>query len=104
LLILAHLSVRNEHASQIGYWDENFVGWGEEDIDFSFRLYRSGLTPIHLISDKAASFHLEHHIDHETNTFTLKRNGRYLLGKFPELAEYRKEAYARHDVNIDDLS
>lgn len=98
-----NLSVRNEHASQIGYWDENFVGWGEEDIDFSFRLYRLGLTPIHLVSDHTVSYHLEHHIDHETNTLTLKKNGGYLMRKFPELAEYRKEAYARHDVNIDDL-
>lgn len=99
----SNLSVRNEHVSQIGYWDENFVGWGEEDIDFSFRLYRLGLTPIHLVSDNAVSYHLEHHIDHETNTLTLKKNGSYLMSKFPELAEYRREAYARYDVNIDDL-
>ena len=98
-----NLSVRKEHVSQIGYWDENFVGWGEEDIDFSFRLYRLGLTPIHLVSGNAASYHLEHHIDHETNTLTLKKNGSYLMSKFPELAEYRREAYSRYDVNIDDL-
>ncbi len=99
-----NLSVRKKHVVQIGYWDEHFVGWGEEDIDFSFRLYRLGLTPIQLVSDNAASYHLEHHIDHETNTNTLRQNGRYLMSKFPELAQYRKEAYARHDVNIYDLS
>ena len=98
-----NLSVRKEHVSQIGYWDENFVGWGEEDIDFSFRLYRLGLTPIHLASGNAASYHLEHHVDHETNALTLKKNGSYLMSKFPELAEYRREAYSRYDVNIDDL-
>ncbi len=99
----SNLSVRNEHVSQIGYWDENFVGWGEEDIDFSFRLYRLGLTPIHLVSGNAVSYHLEHHIDHETNTLTLKKNGSYLMSKFPELVEYRREAYARYGVNIDDF-
>jgi GT2 family glycosyltransferase len=99
----SNLSVRNEHVSQIGYWDENFVGWGEEDIDFSFRLYRLGLTPIHLVSGDAASYHLEHPVDHETNTLTLKKNGSYLMSKFPELAEYRREAYAQYNVNIDDL-
>jgi GT2 family glycosyltransferase len=99
-----NLSVRKKHVVQIGLWDEHFVGWGEEDIDFSFRLYRLGLTPIQLVSDNAASYHLDHHIDHKTNTFTLKQNGRYLMRKFPELAENRKEAYARYDVNIDDLS
>ena len=98
-----NLSVRRKHVSQIGYWDESFAGWGEEDIDFSFRLYRLGLTPLHLFSGDAASYHLEHPVDHETNAFTLKRNGSYLMRKFPELAEFRREAYARHDLNIEDL-
>jgi glycosyltransferase involved in cell wall biosynthesis len=47
-----NLSVRNEHASRIGYLDENFLGWGEEDMDFSFRLYQLGLTPLLLASDR----------------------------------------------------
>ncbi len=98
-----NLSVRNEYVSQIGYWDENFVGWGEEDIDFSFRLYGLGLTPIHLVSGNAASYHLEHHVNHEGNILTLKKNGSYLISKFPELAEYRREAYARYGINIDDF-
>ena len=98
-----NLSVRNDHASQIGYWDENFVGWGEEDMDFSFRLYQFGLTPLLLVSDNAAAYHLEHHVDCQTNTLTLKENGRYLISKFPEIAEYRKEAYALHGVNMEDF-
>jgi GT2 family glycosyltransferase len=98
-----NLSVRNEDVSLIGYWDENFVGWGEEDMDFSFRLHKSGLTPILLISDNAVSYHLEHHIDHKMNASTLKANGRYLLSKFPEVAENRRDAYARYGVSIEDL-
>lgn len=97
-----NLSVRNEHVSQVGYWDENFVGWGEEDIDFSFRLYQLGLSPILLMGDNAVSYHLEHPIDYETNTLTLKENARYLMSKFPQLAEYRKEAYALYNINIED--
>jgi GT2 family glycosyltransferase len=98
-----NLSVRNEYVSQIGYWDENFVGWGEEDMDFSFRLHKSGLTPILLISDNAVSYHLEHHIDHKMNASTLRANARYLLSKFPEVAENRRDAYARYGVSIEDF-
>jgi glycosyltransferase involved in cell wall biosynthesis len=97
-----NLSIRNEHVSQIGYWDENFVGWGEEDIDFSFRLYQLGLSPILLIGDNAVSYHLEHHIDCGTNTLTLRENAKYLMSKFPQTAEYRKEAYALYNINIED--
>ncbi len=98
-----NLSVRKEHASQIGYWDENFVGWGEEDIDFSFRLHQLGLTPILLMKNGAVCYHLEHSIDHPTNTLTLKENAKYLMRKFPEIAEYRKEAYARYNINVEDF-
>ena len=98
-----NLSVRKNHALEIGCWDENFVGWGEEDIDFSFRLSQLGLTPILLTSDNANSYHLEHKIDYETNAFTLRENARYLLSKFPQIAEYRRDAYARFDINVEDL-
>jgi len=98
-----NLSVRRTHALEIGCWDENFVGWGEEDIDFSFRLSQLGLTPILLTSDNANSYHLEHKIDYETNAFTLRENARYLLSKFPQIAEYRRDAYARFDINVEDL-
>lgn len=97
-----NLSVRSEHASQIGYWDEKFFGWGEEDIDFSYRLYQLGLTPILLTGDNAAAYHLDHHIDRERNATTLKANAKYLLSKFPEVAEYRREAYALHNIIIEE--
>lgn len=99
----SNLSVRNEDVSQIGYWDENFLGWGEEDMDFSFRLYKSGLTPIFLTSDNAASYHLEHHVDHKANALTLRANARYLVNKFPEVAERRKDAYALYGISIEDF-
>ena len=98
-----NLSVRRTHALEIGCWDENFVGWGEEDIDFSFRLSQLGLTPILLTSHNANAYHLDHPIDHETNAFTLRENARYLLSKFPQIAEYRRDAYARFDINVEDL-
>lgn len=94
-----NLSVRREHVAAIGYWDENFVGWGEEDMDFSFRLYRLGLKPTILISE-AAAYHLEHPIDHATNLSTLMRNAKYLLNKFPAIAPYREEAYKRYHLKI----
>ena len=99
-----NLSVKSAHVSQIGYWDEHFLGWGEEDIDFSFRLYQLGLTPILLNSKNAVSYHLDHRIDQETNRCTLRENGRYLISKFPEIKAHRKQAYALYGINIEELS
>jgi glycosyltransferase involved in cell wall biosynthesis len=99
-----NLSVRSEYVAKIGYWDEGFLGWGEEDIDFSLRLHRLGLTPLVLETDDAAAYHLDHQVDHETNTMTLRENGKYLIGKFPGVEGYRDEAYAQYGINIEDLS
>jgi glycosyltransferase involved in cell wall biosynthesis len=95
-----NLSVRRDCVVRIGLWDENFLGWGEEDMDFSFRLCRYGLKPISLLSRAAAAYHLEHEINHEVNTLTLRRNAGYLLDKFPEVAPYRREAYAKYKVSV----
>ena len=84
-------------------WDENFFGWGEEDIDFSYRLYQHGLVPIFLASRNAACYHLDHPVDHEKNTSTLCANARYLLKKFPEIVEHRRQAYRLFNIDIDAL-
>jgi glycosyltransferase involved in cell wall biosynthesis len=99
-----NLSVRGAYVAQIGYWDEEFLGWGEEDLDFSFRLWRLGLTPLILETDDAASYHLDHQVDHETNRMTLADNGRYLVGKFPGIAQHRKEAYGQYGIDLEEFS
>ena len=98
-----NLSVRRRYAIEIGYWDQNFLGWGEEDIDFSFRLFRLGLTPILLTSVNANCYHLDHYVDRPANELTLRRNATYLIKKWPEIAEDRRAAYAQYQINVDDL-
>jgi GT2 family glycosyltransferase len=98
-----NLSVRRNYAADIGLWDENFFGWGEEDIDFSYRLYKHGLMPIFLGSRNAACYHLDHPVDHEKNRSTLCANARYLLKKFPEIAEHRRQAYRLFNIDLDTL-
>jgi len=98
-----NLSVRRSEAFDVGLWDENFLGWGEEDIDFSYRLYRHGLVPILLASRNAACFHLDHVVNHEANISTLRANARYLLRKFPQVAEQRRDAYRLFGIDIDAL-
>jgi GT2 family glycosyltransferase len=98
-----NLSVRRTYADEIGLWDENFFGWGEEDIDFSYRLYQHGLVPILLVSPNAACYHLDHPVDHEKNRATLCANARYLLKKFPDIVEHRRRAYRLFEIDIDTL-
>lgn len=98
-----NLSLRVEHVADVGYWDEAFLGWGEEDIEFSFRLHQSGLGPIYLVSGGAVAHHLEHPVDRGKNALTLRANARHLLNKFPQIVEHRRQAYACFGIDIDEL-
>jgi GT2 family glycosyltransferase len=97
-----NLSVRVVHVARIGGWDERFFGWGEEDIDFSYRLHRSGLAPI-FVAD-AHAYHLDHPVDDASNASSLVANARYLVNKFPAVVEHRRSAYALYGIDVDGLT
>ena len=69
-------------ALEIGGFDEDFVGWGEEDLEFAYRLYQQGVefTPIR----SAWGVHYPHPInDLEERQAQLQQNRRRLIGKHP---------------------
>jgi len=69
--------------------------WGEEDIDFSFRAISTrSYTDTASLAAMRLRYHLEHPVDHETNTLPLRQTVA-TYEQIPELAEYRREAYAR---------
>jgi GT2 family glycosyltransferase len=86
------LSVERRYVEQIGGWDEAYQGWGEEDMDFAFRLYRAGLAFVFPESQRLYAVHLDHHVA-EDWTESLERNARRFVGKFQEVYEVRLPAY-----------
>ena len=98
-----NLSVCKEDIVNIGGWDERYVGWGEEDMDFSYRLFRSGLLPLRASSEAASAYHLDHHIDRVNNRRTLEKNAILLLAKYPQVTIRRRRAYERYDLKVQDL-
>jgi glycosyltransferase involved in cell wall biosynthesis len=63
------------------YFDETFQGWGVDDLEWSYRISRSG-TPIILREDVRA-IHLPHARDPESNRDTETKNYRRFLQKWP---------------------
>ncbi|MEC0244267.1 glycosyltransferase [Paenibacillus chitinolyticus] len=69
------MSVSASRVREVGGYDENFRGWGSEDIDFAYRLYRTGCS---FRSERHAFvLHLPHPIvrseDRMENDFRNKR-------------------------------
>jgi glycosyltransferase involved in cell wall biosynthesis len=52
------LSVPRSRALEVGGFDETFQGWGAEDIDFSYRLWRAGAA--FAVSRDALCLHIPH--------------------------------------------
>lgn len=98
-----NLSVRKSNIASMGYWDENFTGWGEEDMDFSYRLFRNGSRIIISENGPLYSYHLDHDIDYEKNLKSLLSNSIYFVNKFPEMLKLRKDVYIHYNI-YDDIS
>lgn len=76
--------------NELGVWDVNFEGWGEEDIDYTFRAYKKGYSMIMPSIPNYLTMHLSHEIG---NSDSLLTNAEYLLSKYPELREERTGFY-----------
>jgi len=81
------------------YFDESFHGWGVDDLEWSYRICRTG-TPIILCKDISA-IHLPHIRDQSANSDSEKQNYLRFIKKWPYIDV--ELAYAFGDVKANDL-
>jgi glycosyltransferase involved in cell wall biosynthesis len=86
------LSVERRYVEEIGGWDEGYHGWGEEDMDFAYRLHQADLAFLFPEDRRLYAVHLDHEVDDDW-TESLDRNARRFVDKFPEVYEVRLPAY-----------
>ncbi len=82
-----NLAVPKKYLDELGGFDENFKGWGVEDIELGYRLYMAGAKII--ISNRIETFHQKH--DKSGNLRISKekypevdRNTEYFIKKHPD--------------------
>ncbi|MGW7621679.1 glycosyltransferase [Streptomyces antimycoticus] len=68
---------------RVGGFDEDFTGWGGEDIELGFRLHNHGLPMT--ISRESWGIEAPHERTHEANVSTLLRNCDLFIRKHPSL-------------------
>lgn len=74
-------SVRTDDFRQVGGFEENFHGWGGEDMELGYRLQRIGLT--FALVPEAWAVVAPHERDHPANGDTFTENMRMLLRRTP---------------------
>jgi len=89
-------SIRRKAVEDIGLFDENYISWGCEDLDFGYRLYKNGYR--FRRTDSVISVHQEHPVSQYQST---KENIYYFTKKY-NTVDLMLFYYGRFD-SLDDL-
>ena len=84
--VTSNVSVGKHHLLEVGLFDENFTGWGGEDYELGYRLYKHGLR--YKLSREAISYHQHHSRKIVQSRESELRNYRYFCEKHPDIAIY----------------
>ncbi|MDW5328903.1 glycosyltransferase family 2 protein [Plantactinospora sp. KLBMP9567] len=77
-------------------FDENFHGWGFEDVEWGYRVWRSG-TPI-IMREDVYGVHQPHFRSGRLGDDEYRANGRYFLAKWPNLEVELLRAFGPADA------
>lgn len=84
--VTSNVSVGKNHLVEVGLFDENFIGWGMEDYELGYRLYKQGLK--YRLCREAISYHQHHSRNFAQSRESELRNYQYFCKKHPDLAIY----------------
>lgn len=96
------ISVERRLVEDISGWDEGYTGWGEEDMDFAYRLYRAGAAFVFPPAEMLYAVHLDHPVRPD-RLASLRANARRFVARFPEVYDVRLPAYEACGLHGDDF-
>lgn len=67
-LVTGNLSVRKSHMFEVGLFDEKFTGWGWEDVELGYRLFKKNIP---FIKDNRI---INYHIEHRSNRGSIRED------------------------------
>lgn len=99
LLTTANFSVSKHQCVEIGGFDEGFKGWGLEDFEFGYRLYKQKLN---FVLDKAAFVYRLIHWDNvkEDRVVSKVKNYTHFCQKHPDVEVYLHWRLSTSQVDI----
>lgn len=80
--ITANMSIKKSALINVGKFDNEFKGWGVEDVELGYRLYQRGYTFFYY--DNIISYHIEHHRNSSEMNKDLLENMRKFYKKYED--------------------
>ena len=99
----AQCSFNRGDFEKVGRWDEKYSGWGVEDNDIGYRIYRTGIGILY--ASDTPCFHIDHPMTREEyaqKCRTALRNLKYMCKKYPEIQ--REERVTQRMKELETLS
>lgn len=84
----SNISLKKKLWDASGGFDENFMGWGFEDLEYAYRLVKKGGKLVY--ARNIISYHMEHTKGKENFLFELQRNIQYFYEKYERNSEIEK--------------
>lgn len=95
----AGTSIKKDDLIEIGCFDENFIGWGFEDMELGYRLSKNNVS--FLYDKNIQLYHLDHDRDRKKMITDIKRNIKYFYHKHNDAYEVEKYwDYLRGKISI----
>ena len=82
--VTCNVSVGKSHLLKVGLFDEKFIGWGIEDYELGYRLYKHGLE--YQLCRDAISYHQHHSRNFAQARESELLNYQYFCEKHPDIA------------------
>ena len=100
--VTSNVSAPKEALFEVGLFDEKFKGWGLEDWELGYRLYRMGLK--FKINEKARNYHAEHIRNVRKILKEEVLNYRYFCEKHPYFEIYLLWRFQKRRLEIDEYN
>ena len=97
--VTCNVSVGKSHLLKVGLFDEKFIGWGIEDYELGYRLYKHGLE--YQLCRDAISYHQHHSRNFAQARESELLNYQYFCEKHPDIAIflYWRKTYDGLSIN-----
>jgi glycosyltransferase involved in cell wall biosynthesis len=93
LFVTVNVSLRKETIEAVGLFDEAFLGWGIEDTELGYRLYKGGAKFVY--EEEAANYHVMHPVDRHSRRRDLAKNFSLFCEKHPAFEVFLLWRHAR---------
>lgn len=102
LFTTGNVALKTETLKKAGMFNESFKGWGLEDTELGYRLWKNGVSFI--ANNKAINYHIEHVRNHDQRKEDETRNHELFYKLHPELPVMLFRKFVYGEISLEEFN